>query len=179
MLLLILIISFLTEVISSTLRYNSLPTALPTTISVIIHHSCWLYLLYIQFKKKIILYLTIIFILFAIGYICYDGCYYFNYYTFVLGGLLYVSIFIFNSFMLLKQEKLSFILSNNYLLLFSPVIFFLGCSMMFGFNSQDITSYMIFGNIKLYDFIIYFVNIIYYSLINIYIYREKKLNRAK
>lgn len=61
----------------------------------------------------------------------------------------------------------------------SPVLFFIGFSLLFGFNNKNIHKIMILNRFKLYDFISYFVNITYYSLLNVYIYREKKLKHVE
>ncbi|HEX8015358.1 MAG TPA: hypothetical protein VF465_08995, partial [Flavobacterium sp.] len=44
----------------------------------------------------------------------------YNYYTFIVGALLYVVFFIYESFKQLREENLTYFLSNNYLLLFAP-----------------------------------------------------------
>jgi hypothetical protein len=97
-----------------------------------------------------------------------------NNYSFVLGTFIYVISFILFSFKFLKQEKFSWLLSNNYLLLISPILFFLGHSFMFAFDSQSLYYTKLFKNINLYPIVSYFVSIIYYSLINLYIYKENK-----
>lgn len=96
----------------------------------------------------------------------------YNYYTFVLGALLYVSLFIYESYKQLKEENLIYFLSNNYLLLFAPVYFFFGMGLLLGFKPLGVTKMLLFGQVTLYVFIVNIVCIAYYSLINIYIYRE-------
>lgn len=102
-----------------------------------------------------------------------EGMYVFNYWTFVASAFLYLLLFIYLSFEKLKMEELNFLTSNGYLLLCAPLLFFLGLSFMFGFGSRLITASPVYGNIVLYDCIIYFVNIVYYGLINVYLFRLK------
>ncbi|QOG01180.1 hypothetical protein [Flavobacterium sp. MDT1-60] len=97
----------------------------------------------------------------------------YNYYTFVFGALLYVILFIYESYRQLREENLMYFLSNNYLLLFAPVYFFFGMGLMLGFKALEVTRIILFGQVTLYVFIVNIVCIAYYTLINIYIYREK------
>lgn len=98
-----------------------------------------------------------------------------NHLTFIIGALIYISLFLYFSYHQLNRENLSYFTQNEYLLLFTPVIFFFGFSFMFGFRNLEISNAIIYQNISLYTFIGYFVNLIYYSLANLYIYRERKL----
>lgn len=180
-LLAILFVCFFTEVINSILIVNKKPIVLCFSISIIIHNGLWLWLLAKNavFKKAAFLLLGC-FLVFGLINLCFfDGTQKFNYYTFVMGAFLYIIIFIYESFYRLREENFEHFLSNTYILLVAPVLFFFGMSFMFGFNSKNVTSFLLFGHLKLYTFITYFVNIIYYSLINIYIYREKKLKNGK
>lgn len=180
-LLAILWVCFLTEVINSILIVNKKSIVLCVSISIIIHHGLWLWMLAKNAAKKNAAFLLLgCFLLFGLinmGFL--DGTKKFNYYTFVVGAFLYIIIFIYESFCRLRQENFDFFLSNTFILLTAPVLFFFGLSFMFGFNSKNVTSYLLFGQLKLYTFISYFVNIIYYSLINLYIYREKKLRHVE
>ncbi|WDF65981.1 hypothetical protein [Flavobacterium sp. KACC 22763] len=96
-----------------------------------------------------------------------------NYYTFIFGALLYVILFIYESYRQLQEENLMYFLSNNYLLLFAPVYFFFGMGLILGFKPLQVTGIVLFGQVTLYVFVVNIVCIAYYSLINIYIYREK------
>lgn len=176
----ILVICFVTELINSVLRFNGENVSLSTTISIIIHHSFWLLLLsnFISFKNIFNVLFTFFIICSIVNLVYGEGLSHFNFITFITGAFIYIIIFVYESFYQLRKENFPFFLSNDYLLLSAPVIFFFGLSFMFGFKSKEVTSNIVFGEVKLYDIIIYFVNIIYYSLINIYIYREKKLANA-
>ena len=179
-LIVILIISLLTEVINSGLIVHGYPTGLSTTMGMFFFNITWLLLLshYVYYINLFKILIISFFAFFIINIIFIEGSEKFNYYSFVIGAFTYVFIIIYESFYQLKKENFNYFLSNNYLLIFSPVILLLGFSFMFCFGTKIITSSIILGKIKLYDVIMYFVNIIYYTLINIYIYREKKLKHA-
>lgn len=178
---LILALSLIIELINSIFMFYKLPIGIILSFYTIINFLFWILLLsnIINVRKEVTILILFIFFMFSsINLFIFEGLIHFNYQTFVFGSFIYLSIFIYNSFKQLQNEKLSFFQSNNYLLLCAPVLFFIGLSFMFGFKSKALTSYIVFGNIKLYTFISYFVNIIYYTLINIYIYRERKLQNV-
>lgn len=146
------------------------------SLSYIIHHSFWIVLIGdFLTTRKIKPIAIIIFLTFSLGNLLFIEGPKLNYLTFIAGALIYLVLFIFESFTQLKNENLSFFKSNTYLLLFAPVLFFLGFSFLFGFRNFDLRNTIVFGKTDLYTFICYFVNIIYYSLINLYIYKEQKL----
>lgn len=169
----ILFICFVNEFVALILKAQGLPIDNLFNINIIIHNSLWLLIIGCFLNNTKILCIAYIFFGF-VNLLFFEGFSKFNYYTFVFGALLYTSIFIYLSFKQLKRENLSFFLSNDYILLFAPVLFFLGLSLMFSFKSKLLTSTYIFDGIKLYTFINYFVNIIYYFFISLYIYKEKK-----
>jgi hypothetical protein len=179
-LLLILGVSIMTEIVNSFLLFNNKTIGFSTTISIIVTNALWIILLLkYTIKIKSLKYILFFYFSFCIvNMFLVEGVGNFNYYTFLGGALLYIFLFIMESFYQLKKENFTFFQSNNYLLLFSPVLFFFGLSFVFGFKSKELAETIIFSNLKLYDFIIYFVNVIYYTLINIYIYREKRLKHA-
>ena len=177
----ILLMCFSMELTNSILRFHNKSIDLASTIGVVIHHGLWLFLLAKNavFHKTAFL-LLCGFLIFAItNFIFFYGTQEFNYYTFVVGAFLYIIIFIYESFYQLRQENFDFFLSNTFILLTAPVLFFFGYSFMFGFNSKNVTSYLLFGHLKLHTLISSFVNIIYYALIILYIYREKKLKHVE
>lgn len=179
-LLFILFICLITELSSAVLEYNHYPFDLVYSISIIIHISLWLIIISKQvLNKKVASIFLATFLLFSsINLFFGEGLVECNFNTFIVGALLYIILFIYESFYQLKKENFTFFKSNNYLLLFCPVIFFFGLSFVFGFKSKELAETIVFNKMALYDFIIYFVNIIYYTLINIYIYREKRLKHA-
>ena len=169
----ILFICFVNEFVALMLKVQGMPIDNLFNINIIIHNTLWLMIIgAFLYETKAVIVIHIIFGLVNLLFL--EGYSKFNYYTFVFGALLYTTIFIYLSFKQLKKENLSFFLSNNYILLFAPVLFFLGLSFMFSFKSRELTSTYIFNEIKLYTFINYFVNIIYYFFINLYIFKEKK-----
>lgn len=169
----ILFICFVNEFVALMLKAQGMPIDNLFNINIIIHNTLWLMIIgAFLYETKVVIVIHIIFGLINLFFL--EGYSKFNYYTFVFGALLYTTIFIYLSFKQLKKENLSFFLSNNYILLFAPVLFFLGLSFMFSFKSRELTSTYIFNEMKLYTFINYFVNIIYYFFINLYIFKEKK-----
>lgn len=174
-LLYILLVVFFTELINSILVYNNLPIRIPFYISIVFHDVFWL----LAFKENInskkvsnmILYIFMVFSI--INFIIIEIVDTYNYYTFIVGALLYVVFFIYESFKQLRAENLTYFLSNNYLLLFAPVYFFFGMGLLLGFKPLGVTKIILFGQVTLYVFIVNIVCIAYYTLINIYIYREK------
>lgn len=180
-LLTILWVCFLTEAINSILIVNKKTIGLFVSISIIIHHGLWIWMLAKNAAQKNAAFLLLgCFLLFGLINISFfEGTKEFNDYTFVFGAFIYIIIFIYESFCKLRLENFDFFTSNTFILLTVPVLFFFGYSFMFAFNSKNVTSFLLFGQLKLYTFISYFVNIVYYSLINLYIYREKKLKHVE
>jgi len=97
-----------------------------------------------------------------------------NYNLLIVGSLLYLILFVIESIVQLKEENLSFFQSNKYLLLFCPVLFFLALNFVLDFKSVYISKTKIFWDVTLYELINYPANIIYYSLMNIYMFKEKR-----
>lgn len=95
----------------------------------------------------------------------------FDHYAFILGSFIYCLIFLITSFKKLKNDDLDYFKSNNFILLFAPILFFIGLSFVFGFQDTEASKIMVLGKFELYSIISYFVNIVYYSLINLYILR--------
>ena len=176
----ILLISFGTELINSALLFTKKTIGFSSTINVILHNGLWLILLLKNSKsKKVMEVVTIFFFSFAfLNLFLIEGPEKFNYITFIVGALLYIGIFIWESFYHLKLENFSFFTTNKYVLLSAPILFFFGLSFVFGFKSKELASTIVFGNIKLYPLIMTVVNIIYYTLLNIYIFREKRLQHV-
>lgn len=174
-LLAILSISLINEIVCFIFLYKKSDISLVYTINTFLHHSLWLFLLFSTTKRRMLFRIVLpIFLTYGIvNLLSIEGHQKFNYYTFIFGAFLYLIFFIWESFYRLKKEDFSFFLSNNYLLLFAPVLFFFGLSVIFGFKSRELSETVIFGDTKLYTVIGYFVNIVYYGLINLYMYREK------
>ena len=172
----VLTLSLFTEVLNTFLKYKMLPYGTFTTFSLFVNAILWLGILYQVFriKRSIRIALILLFVFAVVNILFIEGYTKFNYYTFVLGSFLYTILFISESFYQLKKEHFYFFQSNNYILLFSPILFFLGLSLMFSFKSFSLTSTVIIGEVKLYTFINIFVNVIYYLSLNYYILKENK-----
>lgn len=171
----ILFVNFCTEVMSLFLIYNKHKIGLLYSLDIIVHHSLWILLLLKSIRPhREFNFIIPGFLLFGVYNLLFqEGIETFNCYTFIVGALLYIIVFIYESFAQLKKENFSFFLSNNYLLLFAPILFFFGMSFLFGFRSNSINTFLLFGNVNFYTFINLFVNVVYYSLIFVYIYNEK------
>jgi hypothetical protein len=175
----ILFISLIIEFTNSILILFDIPFGRFMSLGIIMYYYYWLIILKKSIRNAYYTdFLTLMFVLFGIINFIFLESTNFNYYTFVLGTIIYISIFIIESFHQLKKENLLFFQSNNYNLLFAPILLFLGMSFMFGFKSKILTSFIIIYNVKLYTLVIYFVNIIYYLLLNLYIYKERKLKNV-
>lgn len=180
-LLLILTLSILNEIALIYFKSQKLSIGLNTTIYCFLNYILWFLILFkvnkINFKTKIIV-LT----LFSIFSICnlffIETQLKFNLNTFIVGAIIYVSLFIFQIINELRKENLQFFLSNEFILVFVPIIFFLGFSLLFSFKYSELPYVKIFNDITLFKFISHFVNIIYYSLINIYILKERKISNG-
>lgn len=169
---------FMTEIGAMVLIYldNYEAIGLLYSISVLIHHGIWLYILVDSGKNIVLKSVVPVFAIFGVLNLFFlEGARQFNYYTFVMGTLLYVVIFIGMSFKNLKAENFGFFQSNNYILLFAPVMLFLGMSFTFSFRSHELSSTIVFKDVDLYAFLNSLVNIIYYGSIILYIYKAKKM----
>lgn len=151
--------------------------ALNYSLFALIFNSIWLVLL-----KKVVLknyYIKIIipiYVFFGIANMFfYEGLTHFNHYNFIVGAFIYLFIFIYESFRQIKKENLLFFQTNNYLLLFAPVILMLGLSILVSFNNRTLNATIVFAGRTLYDIIGYFINLVYYSLLILYCYKEKNI----
>lgn len=176
----ILLLNFCTEIATSVMVYNKKSIVFITTVSILLHHALWLYMLGMLWLNKATGYIPVaLFLFFALTNLFFiEGFFAFNFKSFIFGALLYILIFLYYSYYNLQKENFPFFSSNSYLLLFCPVLFFLGFSFIFGFKNKALNSTLIFGTFKLYSFISIFVNLAYYSLINIYIYRNKRIQNV-
>ena len=176
LLLVVLALGAANELLSLLFRKWEIPIRLSTNIYIILNALMWFFILHeVVSQKKIVLLILSLFMGFALfNFFLLDGVDSFNAYTFVLGSLLYVVLFIVASFSELGKENLKFFLSPAYMLIFAPVLFFIGYSLIFGFRNREIDGVPILGGLEFFEFISYFVNIIFYAMLNAYIWREKK-----
>lgn len=180
-LLVILFISFATEmgtIIINNINYKN-GVNLLYSVSFIFHHITWLLLITIfpEFLKWRNFSILSFLILSILNFSFFEK-FGLNQLTFIIGAFLYVMIFIIGSFNELRKDNFVFFNSNNYILLFAPILFFLGFSFMFGFRESNIRYSVIFNKIDLYTIISDFVNLMYYSLICLYIYKENKFKNG-
>lgn len=180
LLLIIVSVSMLTEIICTILTNLNKSIVLAYSISFLVHNALWLFMISkdIMIKKATRTFLVAFIVFSLINMFFIEGVENLNNNIFIVGAFLYLIMFIYESFYQLKKENFSYFLSNHYLLLFSPILFFFGLSFAFAFKSRLLLYTVVMWDIELYYFIGYFVNFIYYTLINIYIYREKKLKHA-
>ncbi len=172
----ILGISTLIEIINTYLQVKGLSYALFSTFRVIVITIFWFRILQLIITtKRLIIATTVVFCLFALfNFLFMEGPLQFNYYTLLVGAFLYSVFFIFESFFQLKRENFYFFQSNKYILLFSPIIFFLGLSILFLFKSNALITANFFNNIKSYTYIHSLVNVVFYLSLNYYILKEKR-----
>ncbi len=179
LLLIILVISFLNEVLSYFLVIEHKNIAINSSVYAGCLLFCWLQIMMIHFNNKFKPVVLFVFAFFAgINLLFFDGLYRFNSYTFLFGSSLYIVIFCFNFYNLLRREVLNSIRNNDFILILSPLLFLIGFSLIFSFKTKSIDTIKIFNFLSLYSFISYFANMVYYTLINIYIFRERKLKNA-
>lgn len=161
-----------TEFICIFLNMNDYSVGLLYNISIIIQFVLWLLILSIVFDKGKTRY-VLLFLMLALFSLL-DKFIDFNSNNFIIGSFIYLIIYIYENIKLVKNEDLSFFQTNDYLLINLPVVFFLGRSFLFAFDSHALSTATIIGGLTLHNGITYFVNAVYYILINIYIYKERK-----
>lgn len=179
--LLILTIAIITETINTIFVFNNKSISLCATLSFGVSIMLWLLILEsVVYFKTIFKALFYAFCGFAISnVIFFEGTETFNNYTFLIGAFVYIIIFLYESFFQLKRENFQYFLSNIYILIFSPVLFYFGFTFYFAFKDSIIGDKIIVWKYTLYDIIALFINLVYYTMVSIYIYREKKLKNAR
>lgn len=174
----IMSLSVANEILSYILILNKHPVTVNTNIYTIIHNCLWLLILRSIFKKEKLGVITLIYFFFSlINFILTDYSMY-NFHIFITGALLYCTLFIYICYEKLNLEDFAFFKSNSFYLVFAPIMFFLGLSLIFGFQNDNLANLKITPTLSLFKFITYFVNIIYYTTINIYIFKEYKIRNG-
>ena len=172
---LILLCSISVEVISTILLLENSNISLIYSIGFLIHNSLWISILFDVFRSQLLKKLVLVsYIVFAIINFLFLEKKELNNMTFVIGAMLYILFFIIEIFKYLKKEKLDFFSTTEFLLILAPILFFFGFSLIFSFKNSEIRIIKIFNKIELYTLICYTINIIYYFIINLYIYKEYK-----
>lgn len=176
-----LLINATTEITNYFLLSVHLSIKVSTNINILITDALWLIILLKDYSinKAAKFFLAALSLFSMINFFFIERPHTLNSYTFIFGAFTYISAFIIKSFYMLKREYLAYFISNNYLLLLAPILYFFGLSFIFSFKDIPLAKVMIFTDIPLYTLIACFVNFIYYSLINIYIYRERKLQHDR
>ncbi len=171
----ILSISFFSEIINACLKYNEISNTAFTSISLIVISIFWFLILYMIFDtKKLIIAIIIVFSLFAVANLLFlEGTIQFNYYTLVLGSFLYLLLFVYECFRQIKKDNYYFFKSNKYILILSPIIFFIGVGLYFFLNTNSLTFSNIIENLKMLVYFNIIINVIFYLFLNYYILKEK------
>lgn len=175
LLLLILFASLGNETLTIILKYCGISIKFNNSIYSIVHTTLWLRLLgLITLKRKTTIAAILFFLMFALcNFLWIDGWHSFNAYTMILGAFLYVGLYIADCYKRLESEDLAYFSSGNYILTSSPLLFFIGFSILLGFRNKSLQDTDFFG-MTLYKIVGYSINFVYYFLLNTYIYGERK-----
>lgn len=174
----ILFVFFLNEIVTLLYSYSNTFVKLITNVVMIVSFGLTFLLLSSLSKNRFVSYFNYLFVALALlNLLFFEKYNQFNFSTFTLGTLLYVTCFVWVNVYQLKKENMSFYSSNEFRLLFAPLILFVGYSLIFSFRNYSVSSVKVINNIELFTIISYLTNIVYYSLINIYIYKEIKQRR--
>lgn len=171
----ILLTSVINTIITDVFKEYEVPTYLNNNIYIIIHIFLWIKIIleYIHKPKRIMIWAIWCFFTSCFLIIYPITSIYFHDY-FVFTSILYIILFFVISIVKLKDEVVEFFQSKEFILILSPVMFFLGKSFMFGFKSIKFSDIDMWGITTAYDFISSIVNVIYYTLLNYYMYKSYK-----
>lgn len=173
---LILILTAINLILSDVLvRYN-IPIKFNNNVYLTLNSVLWLLIIGKEFNKQMGCFMLSLFFIITITTYWHSNIFKaFNKLGFVLNSLMYVVLFIVVSYKNLIYDNVEFFKETKYILLFSPVPFFLGMSLLWGFKTNFFSEYKLIENLTLYNFINFIVNIIFYSLINLYVYKKRKV----
>ncbi len=170
----ILILSALNSIVTDICISYKIPVYLSNNTYVILHAGLWFYIVKEYLGKKQALILGVIWgglTLYYVSTINILDKFYNRY--FALTSIIYIILFFVLCIKRLKNEDIDFFNSNTFILIAAPVIFLLGMSFMFGFDAK-IFSEITIVDIGIYELINFIVNVIYYTLLNYYIYKSVK-----
>ncbi len=172
-----LFVAFCTEVVNSTLKFAGQRITATTNVGILIFFLLWLAIMYkvSDFKKLSMASLLIFSGYGLINLMFIDQLQVLNCDTFVIGSLLYISLYFVDTWQNFSNEQLEMFERNSFVLISAPVVFMAAMSMMFAFDDPDLNSTTVWGNVTLYSTVIYIVNLIFYFLIAAFISGEKKL----
>lgn len=169
----ILIISGANVIITDILKYLNIETDLNLNAYVILNAFFWLQIIIFNLKKQHKSIMSFLFIVVTILSFSFVDIHKFYHNYFVISSIVYILIFFRVCIKHLKHENITFFQSNNFILLFAPVLFFFGMSFIFGFKSSIFSNTYLFEGINVYGFINFLVNLVYYSLLNHYILKSR------
>ena len=171
----ILLFSTLNTVIVDLFIYYEISIYFNNNLYTIIHVGLWFYVLsqYLTTMQNKLIGLSYSFL--TICYLLSTNIFttYFSRY-FALTSITYIIMFFLLCVKMLEKEDVDFFYSKDFLLIFAPVMYFLGMSFIFGFTDRMFSEVFVISDVNIYGFINFIVNMIYYSLINYYIYKSKK-----
>lgn len=170
----ILFISLVNESSIFFLANTCFPLKTSQSILLTLHQFLWLVSISRFWKRhKQQTFLVAIAIFFFTDFFVLEGVESIVCYTLVLSSLCYLIIFAAYCLDLLKNENFEAFLSDRFILLCVPLLFFFGMSAILGFRSNPLSTTEING-IQLYKIVNFTANLAYYPLLLTYIYRQKK-----
>jgi hypothetical protein len=175
LLLIILSVAVINEGLTIVFRINNIPHQLNNTIYTVVTQILWLAVLgKLSGKVTLSRVLALFVALFSvINLLLIQGFGQYNGFTFVFGAFLYVGLFALDCYARLKNEDLAYFASSQYILATAPLLFFIGFSILFGFQNKSLHNTDFFGY-TLFKIVCYFINIVYYLLINFYLFKDNK-----
>lgn len=171
----ILVITIINIILTEIFLCYSIALRLSSNLYLFIINFLWLRLIAKYYKKELLFFTFGVLTIISYSLVDFNITGVFNKLFFVLTALLYVILFLLLCFKKLHQENIDFFQSSNFIILFAPVLFFLGMSLLWGFQNSQLNSYILFADFTLYNFINLIANLVYYTLINIYIFKMRKL----
>lgn len=176
----IVAVVLLTEVTTTLLKIKGISIAEVSAISMCLHNSLWLALLLyvLQFPKKTFWLIGVYLSYGLLRIATHKFTEGFPYDVFYSSAVVYLAIFLVVSFQRLRREELAFFQTNAFVLILVPLLFFLGFSFLFSFESNSITRVVVIGTYNLYQVVALLVNIVYYGVLNYYFYKERKSTAA-
>ena len=172
---LILLVTGINVFLTELLIAYSINIRLNTNLYFILNNFLWIQILLQHFRRRnktIINFGLIIFIALSLYTNSIISDVFYTYFT--LTSLLYIALFFLISTKYLKNENITFFQSLDFILIFAPVLFFLGMSFIFGFKSDVFSKTYILEGVNVYRFINFIVNMVYYWLIAYYVFKSKK-----
>lgn len=172
----IISLSLFTEIITNILLIKNIDISLLYSVMFIVHNALWLFFISNKFfKNKLTIIIPAFYIIICIINLFFvEGIKVLNYYSFIVGALIYCIIFLKLSYSKIKNEDFEYLKSTSYLFLLAPVFFFLGFSFLLAFRNNSLLAYKPFLNFELYDIVTNFSNYIYYGILILYIIKEKR-----